>query len=186
MSIVDLPKSQKCRKMRRRRVKRAVEDIRSIRRHRPLILSQVILSPLKSSISTGTLTIISATMKELTGHRKMKVWQNIDQLDEFVQQILKRVPKYEFKTKSQIDNASDSIGANFVEGYYSGSIGEYIRFLRYSKRSLAELQERVRRILRKGYIDKKMFEEFDDLAIRTMYLLDRLIYSLQKYKESKK
>ncbi|RKX71842.1 hypothetical protein DRP53_00170 [candidate division WOR-3 bacterium] len=89
---------------------------------------------------------------KLRGHEKMIVWQNIDKLDIIVQKILKRIPKHEFRMKSQIDNASDSIGANFVEGYYSGSLGEYLRFLHYSKRSIGELRERVRRIKRKGYI----------------------------------
>lgn len=105
------------------------------------------------------------------GHRKMRVWQNIDKLDILVQKILKKIPKHEFKLRSQIDNASDSTGANFVEGYYSGSLAEYIRFCRYSKRSLAELQERVRRTFRKGYIEEGEFNEFDDLAIKTNVLI---------------
>jgi four helix bundle protein len=90
------------------------------------------------------------------GHRKMVVWQNIDRIDILVQDILKRIPRTEFKLRSQIDNASDSVGANFVEGYYSGSLAEYLRFLRYSKRSLAELQERVRRTWRKGYVKENL------------------------------
>ena len=116
-------------------------------------------------------------------HRKMIIWQNIDKLDILVQEILKYIPKYEFSTRSQIDNASDSIGSNFVEGYYSDSIGEYIRFEKYAKRSLAELQERVRRIFRKGFINKKLLEKFDDLSIKTMYLFDRLIISLEKLRK---
>ena len=89
------------------------------------------------------------------------------------------IPKHEFKMRSQIDNASDSVGANFVEGYYSGSLAEYLRFLRYSKRSLGELRERVRRVKRKGHILDGAYEEFDDCAIGTMYLLDRLVQSLK-------
>jgi len=119
-------------------------------------------------------------------HRKMIIWQNIDKLDIIVQDILKHIPKNEYKTRSQIDNASDSIGSNFVEGYYSDSLGEYIRFEKYAKRSLAELQERIRRILRKGYINQKIYDEFDDLAIKTMYLFDRLITSLEELQKNKK
>jgi len=119
-------------------------------------------------------------------HRTMIVWQNIDKLDILVQEILKYVPKNEYKTRSQIDNASDSIGSNFVEGYYSDAIGEYIRFSKYAKRSLAEVQERVRRLLRKGYINKPLFDKFDDLAIKTMYLFDRLIISLEGLRANNK
>lgn len=108
----------------------------------------------------------------------MIVWQNCDRLDSMVQKILKKLPRYEYKIRSQIDSASDSVGANFVEGYYSGSIKEYLRFLNYAKRSLGELSERIRRLYRKDYINREELEEFNDLAIHTMYLFDRLIDSL--------
>jgi len=120
--------------------------------------------------------------KKPRGHEKMIVWQNMDRLDTLVQKILKDMPKYEFKMKSQIDNASDSVGANFVEGYYSGSLAEYLRFLHYSKRSLGELRERVRRVKRKEYILAETYEAFHDCAIKTMYLMDRLIQSLKNKK----
>ena len=92
-------------------------------------------------------------MNTRKGHKNMIVWQSIDQLDTLVQKIVKKIPKCEFKMRSQINNASDSIGANFVEGYYSAFLPEYLRFLSYSRRSLGELQERVRRLLRKDYKD---------------------------------
>ena len=119
----------------------------------------------------------------LKGHEQMIVWQNIDKLDSYVQVFLKKIPKNEFKIKSQIDDASDSIGANFVEGYYSGSLSEYLRFLRYSRRSAGELRERIRRVLRKGYISETEYETFNKLAVSTSYLLDRLIQSLESKKE---
>lgn len=123
-------------------------------------------------------------VKKLQGHQKMIVWQNIDRLDIIVQEVLRCIPKYEFKIRRQIDEASDSIGANFVEGYYSGSLAEYIRFNRYGKRSLGELRERVRRTVRKGYVSSTLFVKFEDCAIKTMYLFDRLIRSLEnKLKE---
>ena len=117
------------------------------------------------------------------GHTKMIVWQEIDKMDTIIQEILRYIPKGEYKTKSQIDTASDSVGSNFVEGYYSGSLGEYIRFLNYSKRSNGELHERVRRVYRKKYIAKELYDKFEDNCIRVMYLIDRTIQSLQKKKE---
>lgn len=117
-------------------------------------------------------------------HKKMIVWQSIDELDVIVQGVLKKIPMNEYKMRSQIDNASASVGANFVEGYYSGFLPEYIRFLTYSRRSLGELQERVRRVLRKGYITEGENARFDERAAKTMYLLNRLIYSLKDKKES--
>ncbi|MEO0123360.1 MAG: four helix bundle protein [candidate division WOR-3 bacterium] len=120
----------------------------------------------------------------LKGHEQMIVWQNIDKLDSYVQFLLKKLPKNEYKMRSQIDDASDSVGANFVEGYYSGSLSEYLRFLHYSRRSAGELKERVRRVLRKGYISETEYENFNNLATGAMYLLDRLILSLRIKKDN--
>lgn len=80
----------------------------------------------------------------------MIAWQMADELDFIVQEILKKVPKYEYKTKRQIDNASDSIGSNFVE----------------------------------GYIKEALYQEFREKAIKTGYIFDRLIDSLEKKKEN--
>ena len=120
-------------------------------------------------------------------HEKLIAWQMADKLDKMVQEeILPKLPRNEFKMRSQIDNASDSMGSNIVEGYYSGSTNEYVRFLRYSRRSCAELQERVRRACRKGYIKNDLFDRFNDLNIKTGYIIDRLIQSLERKIEQEK
>ena len=113
-------------------------------------------------------------------HKKLIAWQMADQLDKVVQEILECIPKNEYKTRSQIDNCSDSVGSNIVEGHYSGLVKEFIRFLRYSRRSVGELQERVRRVLRKKYINEALFDKFEDIAIKTGYIIDRLIQSKEK------
>lgn len=117
-------------------------------------------------------------------HEKMIVWQMADTLDVGVQRLLKTIPRHEYSLKGQIDSASDSIASNFVEGYYSGSVKEYLRFLRYARRSCAELQERIRRVNRKGYSSPAVVDTLIDQTIRTGYLLDRLIYSLLERKSS--
>jgi four helix bundle protein len=115
------------------------------------------------------------------GHTKMIIYQNIDEIDMMVQrEILPKTPRYNYKLRRQIDDASDSVGSNFVEGYYSGSIPEYLRFLRYSKRSVGELQERVRRCLRKKYIMADLYSRFEELVNKTMYLFNRLMTKLEE------
>ena len=105
----------------------------------------------------------------------------------YIQQvILVGIPKYEYKLRKQVDSASDSISANFVEGYYSGSLGEYIRFCNYSRRSIGELQDRVERTLRKGFITQNEFDEFEDISIKTGYLFDRLLSALKNKREKEK
>ena len=120
----------------------------------------------------------------LGNHEKLIAWKMANELDLIVQDVLKQIPKNEFKMRSQIDSASDSVGSNIVEGYYSGSTKEFIRFLRYSRRSCGEVQERVRRVHRKSLISEKLFEKANVHSIKTGYIIDRLILSLQKKLET--
>lgn len=119
-------------------------------------------------------------------HEKIIAWQMADQLDELVQEILRLVPRTEFKLKSQLDSASDSVGSNIVEGYYSGSTGEFIRFLKYSRRSCAEVQERLRRLQRKLLVKKDLCEKSISHSIKTGYILDRLIQGLEIKREKER
>jgi four helix bundle protein len=115
------------------------------------------------------------------GHKKMIIWGNIENIELIVfKDILDRIPKNYFNFRDQIERATTSISANFIEGYYSGSIKEYIRFLGYSRRSLAELNNWSRQVYYKKFIDKRSCEEFEDLAMRTIYLFNRLIQALKK------
>ena len=114
------------------------------------------------------------------GHKKMVVWQNIDKIDEFVHKsILPKIPQSKHWLIRQIESANDSVGANFVEGYYSGSIPEYLRFLSYSKRSLAELRDHITRSVRKNYVGYENWQIAEKFFCQTLYLFGRLIPSLK-------
>jgi len=116
------------------------------------------------------------------GHQWMRIWQNADRLEELTQKVIKLIPGNNHKLKGQLDRASNSITANFVEGYYSGSIPEYIRFLNYGKRSLGELHQHFRSCHIRSYITEVEFNALDTLSWQTIYLFDRLIRSLKKLK----
>jgi four helix bundle protein len=117
----------------------------------------------------------------MQGHKKMIIWGNIELVEKMVfNRILMRIPVKYFKIRDQIERATTSISANFVEGYYSGSIKEYLKFLGYSRRSLAELNNWGRQVQSMKLLDIDIYREFDDLTIRTQYLFNRLIYSLQR------
>ena len=118
---------------------------------------------------------------EMKGHKWMRVWQNADRIEQLALKMSKKIPRYNFRLKSQIDRASNSIIANFVEGYYSGSTLEYLlRFIKYGKRSLGELQQHFQSCLHRKYITNEEFNEMNTLCWQTMYLFDRLIRALNK------
>ncbi len=51
-------------------------------------------------------------------------------------------------------------------------------FLRYARRSCAEVQERIRRLKRKNLVDEKLCDKYCEHCIKTGYIIDRLIFSL--------
>jgi len=114
------------------------------------------------------------------GHNRLIVWKNVEEINEAIyNRLLSMIPKTQFKLRDQIDRATSSIGANLVEGYYSGSTREFIKFLGYSRRSLAELEFWINHCKMKGYITISLCSSLEDLVIRTCYLTDRLIKGLK-------
>ena len=128
--------------------------------------------------------------KRSGAHKNIIAWQMAIRLGLLVHNMLNNIPNLDFKAKSQIDKALDSTSANIVEGYYSGSTGEFIRFCRYSRRSCAEVGDRTLNLLRRNVLPNEDFLEANDLIIRTGYMIDQLIRGLEKKrdkdKESKK
>ena len=110
----------------------------------------------------------------------MIVWQSIEQLDKIVQDILKCIPKENYKIHNQIESSNDSIGSNFVEGYYASSLGEYIKFIKYSRRSAAEIELRVARVHSRNYIGDNLYEKFKARSAKTNYSIDQTRRSLEK------
>ncbi|OGC11098.1 hypothetical protein A3K48_01010 [candidate division WOR-1 bacterium RIFOXYA12_FULL_52_29] len=118
--------------------------------------------------------------ERLKAHQKMIVWKNLDQIEKTIYTtIIPAIPKNKFNLRDQMDRAASSSMANFIEGYYSGSLKEYLRFLGYSRRSLAELRYWARHSFFLGYIKNNENANFDDLSSKTMYLLNRLITALK-------
>lgn len=105
----------------------------------------------------------------------------------FVHSLVKDMKMLDWKARSQVLNAVDSEVANLVEGYYSGSTAEFIRFSRYARRSCAELHERMIGLLRRGILGESDYLKFDELNGKTGYIIDRLIRGLEekrgKYKK---
>jgi len=109
----------------------------------------------------------------------MAVWESIVKQNGIVMTVLKNVSRFEYKMRSQIINANDSVRSNFVEGYYSGYIKEYIRFLKYSRRSGEELHERVKSLYELELIEEELFQQFETRNRKTNYLIDRTRQSLE-------
>ena len=75
---------------------------------------------------------------------------------------------------------------NIAEGFDSDTSLEFIRFLRYAKRSCTEVQSELYIALDEEYISQKEFKEVYEHAGRTRAVIHGFIKYLVKFEEWKK
>ena len=92
----------------------------------------------------------------------------------------------DFGLKGQIQDAAGSSMHNIAEGFDSETNPEFIRFLRYAKRSCTEVQSELYVALGQKYITKAEFQDVFDHAGRTRAAIRGFINYLTAYKQSKK
>ncbi len=81
------------------------------------------------------------------------IWQLADQVREQVFALTRKHPFVaDFKLRSQIDDAADSVCRNIAEGFGCKSDKEFARFVRIGRRSLNEVQDGFRSALLKGHV----------------------------------
>ena len=104
---------------------------------------------------------------------------------ELAQEIYKLTKKSEFSRdfglKNQIRSAAGSSMHNIAEGFDSDTNPEFIRFLRYAKRSCTEVQSELYVALDQSYITEKEFQDVYDKASRTRAAIHGFITYLQSY-----
>jgi four helix bundle protein len=117
------------------------------------------------------------------GYMKLIVWQKAIQLFELVWKIAFVEAKIDFKLRSQLADAAQSISANISEGYGRRSINEYIQFLYYALGSLAETMTRAVGLRQTKQIPTPHFHDFDLLNYEVENRLLRLIDKLEQKRE---
>jgi four helix bundle protein len=87
----------------------------------------------------------------------------------------------DFGLKKQIQNAAGSAMHNIAEGFDSDTTAEFLRFLRYSKRSCSEVQSELYIALDQKYISEDEFKDVYDHAGRTQATVRGFIKYLLAY-----
>ena len=112
-------------------------------------------------------------------------WQLARQL---TQQVYKQTNKEpfsrDFGLKDQIQRASGSIMHNIAEGFDSESNAEFMRFLRYSKRSCSEVQSQLYVALDNNYITSDEFNSIYEQSRRSRAAIRGFINYLTKHGQS--
>ncbi len=117
---------------------------------------------------------------------EIQAWQLARELTNKVYKLTKK-PKFsnDYGLKNQIRAAAGSSMHNIAEGFDSESNAEFIRFLRYAKRSCTEVQSELYVALDEEYVSANEFNETYDLAGRTRAAIRGFINYLKKYEERK-
>lgn len=117
------------------------------------------------------------------GYMQLIVWQRAIDLFETVFRMAFKDTPVDFKLRSQLVDAAQSVSANIAEGYGRRSAAEYIQFLYYSLGSLAETMTRAIGLRAVGIFSPDRFREFDELHYEVENRLIRLIEKIEQRKD---
>ena len=92
----------------------------------------------------------------------------------------------DYGLKSQIQDAAGSSMHNIAEGFDSETNPEFIRFLRYAKRSCTVVQSELYVALDQQYIENDEFQDVYDHAGRTRAAIRGFIKYLIAYKQGQR
>jgi len=114
----------------------------------------------------------------------IEAWQLARKLTRRVYQLTKQ-PEFarDYGLTRQIQNAAGSAMHNTAEGFDSETNAEFIRFLRYAKRSCSEVQSELYVALDEGYISGSDFEDVYEQARRTRAAIRGFINYLREYEK---
>ncbi len=89
----------------------------------------------------------------------------------------------DYGLKRQIQNAAGSAMHNIAEGFDADTTSEFLRFLRYAKRSCSEVQSELYIALDQKYIFDVEFKDAHDCAGRTRATIRGFIKYLSTYQQ---
>ncbi len=114
----------------------------------------------------------------------IEAWQLARDLTLKVYGLTKKTEfSHDFGLRRQIQDAAGSSMNNIAEGFDSETNPEFVRFLRYAKRSCTEVQSELYVALDQQYITKTEFQDVYDHAGRTRATIRGFINYLLVYKQ---
>jgi four helix bundle protein len=117
---------------------------------------------------------------------EIEAWQLARELTRTVYRLTKKQSfEKDYGLKHQIQEAAGSAMHNIAEGYDAETNAEFIRFLRYAKRSCTEVQSELYLALDEEYISSVEFQDVYEQARRTRAATRGFINYLTKHKTRK-
>ncbi|UCG66254.1 MAG: four helix bundle protein [Deltaproteobacteria bacterium] len=123
----------------------------------------------------------------IEGFEDIDAWQLARELTHKVYDLTKKAKfDRDFGLKGQIQDAAGSSMHNIAEGFDSETNPEFVRFLRYAKRSCTEVQSELYVALDQQYITKTEFQDVFDHAGRTRAAIRGFIKYLLAYEQGQR
>lgn len=117
------------------------------------------------------------------GYMKLEVWQKSIELHKLVWKLVYQEIKLDYKLRSQIADAAQSVSGNIAEGYSRRSIREYLQHLYIALGSLSELLTRAIGLKVIEQITESQFSQIDLLHYEVENKLLNLVRSLENKKD---
>jgi len=116
----------------------------------------------------------------------IQAWQLARELTRKVYGLTKKaVFAKDYGLKGQVQDAAGSSMHNIAEGFDSETNREFIRFLRYAKRSCTEVQSQLYVALDQKYVTDDEFRDVYEQARRARAAIRGFINYLRKYEKRK-
>ncbi|HPP64460.1 MAG TPA: four helix bundle protein [Anaerolineales bacterium] len=113
----------------------------------------------------------------------IRAWQQARELTNLVYDLTEKGNFVkDYRLRDQIQGAAGSIMHNIAEGFDDGSDVEFIRFLKYARRSASEVQSEIYLALDRKYITPQDFQQVYDMATTTKKSINAFIAYLRKSK----
>ena len=107
----------------------------------------------------------SRSWKSPQGYKFLFPWSNAVLLRILIRKLTETLPRSEYRSKAQVDDATRSVVANIEEGYKRSTTGEYIRFLGFSQGSLEEVKGDIERLMQDGFLKSVPESKLTDFGI---------------------
>ncbi len=125
-------------------------------------------------------------MAKIERFEDIRAWQEARALARMVYEISGQGGfARDFGLRDQIREAAGSVMHNIAEGFDAGSDSEFVRFLRYARRSATEVQSELYIALDQNYITHERFTQVYDQATRVKKLINGFIGYLRSPGEHK-
>lgn len=110
-------------------------------------------------------SISTRQWKHYEGYKYLAPWTNAVILRFLIRKFTQTLPRSEYRSKTQLDDAGRSVVSNIEEGYKRPTTKQYLDFIGFSQGSLEEIKGNIKQVYQDGFLKSKPGSSLVDLGI---------------------